>query len=91
MDVRLHQVPERLEYHSLPLQGPDMPEPVRNDSHLEVTPAIGGAGVATVPVALVNQFQLLGFKSGFQPSTYQAKPCLAHGRTCLKGCTSTDS
>ena len=67
MDVRLHQVPERLEYHSLPLQGPDMPEPVRNDSHLEVTPAIGGAGVATVPVALVNQFQLLGFKSGFQP------------------------
>ncbi len=67
MDVGLHQVPERLENHSLPLQGPGMPEPVRNDSNLEVTPAIGGAGVATVPVALVNQLQLFRFKSGFQP------------------------
>ena len=67
MDVRLHQVPERFEYHSLPLQWWSMPEPIRNDSNLEVTPPIGGAGVATVTVALVNQFQLLRFKSGFQP------------------------
>ena len=67
MDICFHEIPERFEYHSLPLQGPDMPEPVRNDSNLEVPPAVGGAGVATVTVALVDQFQLFGFKSGFQP------------------------
>ena len=67
MDVSLHQVPERLEYHSLPLQGWGMLEPVRNDSNLEVTPAVGGAGVPPVTVAFVNQLQLFRFKSGFQP------------------------
>ena len=67
MDVGLHQVPECLENHSLPLQGPGMLEPVRNNSHSEVTPAVSGAGVAPMPMALVNQFQLLGLESGFQP------------------------
>ena len=91
MDVGLHQVPERIENHSLPLQGADVPEPVRNDSHPEVTLAVGGPGVAQMPMAFVNQFQALRFKSGFQPGTYPAKPLPAHGRTCLKGWTSTDS
>ena len=67
MDVGLHQPTERLEYHSLPLNGPGIPESARYDSHPEVTLSVSGAGVAHVQVALVNQFQLCRFKSGFQP------------------------
>ena len=67
MNVGLHQFPERLENHSLPLKGPGIPESVRNDSHPEVALAISGAGVAHVQMALVDQFQLRRFKSGFQP------------------------
>ena len=67
MDVGLHQVPERFENHSLPLKGSGIPEPVRNDSHSEMTLSVSGAGVTRVQMALVNQFQLCRFKSGFQP------------------------
>lgn len=56
-----------------------------------MTLAICGASMTPMPMTLVDQLQVVRIECGFQPGTYQAEPFLAHGRTCLKGRTSTDS
>jgi len=81
VDVCLHQVPECLEDHPLPLNGASVPESLRDDSHPEVALAVRGAGVADMPMAFVEQFQVLRFKCGLQPGTNQAEPIPAHGKT----------
>ena len=91
VDVCLHQVSERLENHSLSLKGASVPESFRDDLHSEVALAVRGADVTPMPMALVDQFQMLRFKCGFQTGANLVEPVPAHGKTCLKGRTSTEA
>lgn len=61
------------------------------NAHMEVTGTAGGSGMPGMQCAVITHLNVGGGESGFQQGGYPGNTCSAHGRTGLKGLTSTDS
>ena len=89
MNVGLHQAPERVVHHAMPLEQPAPIESIGDDPDLEMTAAVPGARVAGMQVTLVFDEYLARRKCGGQPGLDVVNAIAAHGSTGLNGLTVT--
>lgn len=79
MNVGQHEVPERLVYQSVPLEGARPLKALRDDSHAEMTFAFPRAGVTDVEVAVVADLERFGREGLLEPRAYLLDPTRRHG------------
>src|SRR5690554_2444492 len=85
VNIRLHEIAERLIDHSMALEGVGARKALRHDPDLEVPASVPGSGMADVQVALVDDVQLFRQERRLQARTNGGDSVAAHGRTCRTG------
>ena len=93
MDVRLHQVTQRLVHQAMALDLFQSRKSRRHDEQPEVAASVASPGVSGVAVALIHDFDQLGLKRSVEsPADFLFAAARAHlGSTRRKGDTSTSS
>jgi hypothetical protein len=95
VNVRDHQVPERVIHQAVLGETAQTVEAGGADSNVKVAPSISRTSVAGMEVALVGHFQQLGFKYGCQAFADRHDPlarrAVCHGMTCTNGFTPTST
>ena len=89
MNIGLHHVAERLEYHTVALDSADAGKGVRKDSYLEMPSAIPGTRVARVQVTLILDQDFDRRKRPLENLLYALSSVDRHGNTSLNGFTIT--
>ena len=89
MNIGLHHVPERLEYHAVAPNSAFTSKGVRGNSHLEMPSAIPGTRVARVQVTLILDQDFDGGKRPLEHLLYALFSVDCHGNTSLNGFTIT--
>jgi len=91
VDVACHHVRQCLVYEPVSMNTPQTAECVGDDRDPEMSPAVAGAGVTDMQVALVVDLEELRGEGGFESRADLLRPFQRHGIACLKGFTITDA
>lgn len=89
MNIGLHHVMERLEYHAVALDSVLAHKGVGNNPDLEMSLAIPGTRMARVQVALVLNPEIHWRKRRLQKALNTLRPIGRHGNMSLNGLTVT--
>ena len=89
VNVRLHHLAQGLVNEPVAFDSAFFSKSLGDDSHLEVAPAVSGAGVSRVQVTLVLNLQMRWRKNSLEPVLYLPDAVRAHGSTSLNGFTFT--
>jgi hypothetical protein len=89
VDIRLHQTAERSIYHPMSLQSLGASESLRDDSDAKVTAPILRPRMACVPVAVVNDLELVRCERLLEARSDHGNAFYRHGRTWSTALIST--
>ena len=90
MNVRGHQISYRLVDESVASHLGQTRKPVADQEHREMAASVGGPGVASMTIAVVEDLESPRLEQ-LQPPGEHLESRLAQGSTLTKGCTSNDS
>ena len=89
VDIRLHQTAERSIYHPMSLQSLGAGESPRDDSDAKVTTPILSSRMTCVPVAVVDDLELVRCECLLESSSDHGDAFCGHGRTLSTASMST--
>lgn len=91
VDIRLHESAEGSIYHPMSLQSLGAGESPRRDSDSKVTTAVFRPRMTRVPVAVVDDVELVRRKCLLEPRADHRNAIRSHGRTWMTGLISTSA
>ena len=89
MNIGLHHVMERLEYHTVALDSARASKGVRHNSDLEMPSAVPGTRMARVQVTLILDQDFVGRERPLENLLNALSSVDRHGNTSLNGFTMT--